>query len=483
MQSTEDLVGGTEVISDEFLDQYKNVKNAFIDYARFEDTDVDRRVEAKRRFIENIDYVPVYVYPKLVAFKDEASVVEKKTNIYEAVLEIEVARSAAEAVGDTARVAELLLYRSYHDLRLRKMELVSAAASLHDSRTSSSQEVARTTYAQLNAEVYGEIDQGLYESVLADYAHVVDDFTPENEIAERIASELKVALNHVDRKGLREETLMNDEAMAALHAKVLERYEPVLAVVPNTGSDVYYDAEQSAEIMTNALHAGGLGELGWICKVDKDKANPSTHGVNRTISLPTSTRRNADELRRLIIHEQEVHARRSENGRASGSKILHSGTADYTDVEEGLGVVLECAVMGNLSNPSFDRAKERYLTAGLIEGLDGSAPRDAREVYEMVWRFIAIADSEGGVVDEELVVKAKNKAMGHIDNAFRSTDFWMKGVHYAKLKVYYEGLVKNAKYFNDNTHDLDKALDRIMIGKINHTDEVEMALVEKIVKP
>lgn len=482
MQSTEGTVNEAQVVSDEAIDAYKNVKNAFIDYARFEDTDADRRAEAKRRFIEDIDYVPVYTYPKLDTFNDDAGVAEKKTNIYEAVLEIEVARSAAEAVGDDARAAELLLYRMFHDLRLRKMELVAAAASLHNAHTSSAQETARSAYALLNAEVYGEIDRELYGSVLTDYINKTDSFTPSNEMSEKIAKELRQAINHIDRRDLHEESLLDDVDMKMLHNVVLERYEPILSVVPDTDTDVYYDAEQCAEIMNEALRAGDLAKLGWVCVVDKDKSNPSTHGVNRTISLPSTTRRTADELRRLIIHEQEVHARRSENGKASGSSILSSGTADYTDVEEGLGVILECAVMGNVSNPSFDRAKERYLAAGLIEGLDGSPPRDAREVYEILWRFIAVMDSEHGSIDEDLVTKAKNKSMAHIDNAFRSTNFWMKGVHYAKLKVYYEGLVKNAQYFKDNTHDLNRAFDRVTVGKVNHTDEDEMALVERILQ-
>jgi hypothetical protein len=482
MQNINEFTEQPVVPSEEDLETYKKVKNSFIDYVRFEDTDSERRSEAKRRFMDDIDYVPVYAYPRLDALKDEADLVTKKTNVYNAVLEIEVARSAAELVGDDVRAAELMLYRSFHDLRLRKIELVQGAQMLHNAQTSVSQEVARSAYANLNAEVYGEMNQDLYTSVLSDFVHKADTFLPQDAIARRVVEGLKRPLAHIHRSELKGEVLLSDETMDTIHNTTLKRYANVLSAVPDSEDDVYYDAEQCVEIINKALQLGNLAGVGWKCVIQKSRTNPSTNGETRAINLPSTTRRNAAELRRLIVHEQEVHARRAENGRSSGSAILQSGTADYADVEEGLGVILECAVAGNLANPSFDRAKERYMVAGLIEGRDGSKPRDAREVYELMWRLIAVSDSKDGTMSAEAVLGAKNKAMSHIDNAFRSTDFWQKGVYYTKLKVYYEGLVKNVQYLKENASDIEGALERAMVGKVNHTDENEMLLVGTVIR-
>jgi hypothetical protein len=175
-----------------------------------------------------------------------------------------------------------------------------------------------------------------------------------------------------------------------------------------------------------------------------------------------------------------VHAQRSQNGYYSGLKILKNGTADYADIEEGLGVLLECIVSGSLENPAFHRARDRYITAGLALGMDSGKPRDARYTYEILWRIIASRKSTDGVISEEIIAQSKDEAYDHIENAFRGTNFAMPGMIYSKLKVYREGLIKNVQYFKDSIDDIDGALDKAMIGKFNHTDPHELELVKHI---
>lgn len=57
----------------------------------------------------------------------------------------------------------------------------------------------------------------------------------------------------------------------------------------------------------------------------------------------------------------------------------------------------------------------------------------------------------------------------------------MPGVIYSKLKVYYEGLVKNVRFLSSRTDDLESAFADIMIGKYNHTDSQEMKLVKSLI--
>lgn len=469
--------------TDDEIEGYKKTKSTFSDYVRFEDVDSISRSESRQRFVDGIDYVPQYNYPKLRFFKDDQLTIDKKGTVQQAIMELEVARKAAEMVGDEARAAELELHASFHDVRLKKIMLVEAAQHLHDAGTSSVQEVARATFMKMNQEVYGEMHADWYLSMIGQEQAKLDEFVPRDENAAHISEQLKITYEKMGSFETTSEQLLTAEELEHLQRVVLERYGAILSAIPDTEDDIYYDAQECAQIINDTLLVGGLADKGWKCQVDSAKSNPATNGAKKLISLPTSTRRNASELRRLVVHEQEVHARRAQNGKDADSSLLASGTADYADVEEGLGVMLECAVEGNLSNPSFKRARERYITAGLALGIDGGEPRDARGVYEVLWRMIAVESSTDGTIPEDLVQEAQSRAFAHVENAFRGTGFWMRGAIYTKLKVYYEGLVANASYIRENIGDLNAALDVAMVGKINHTDAREVELTKQLIKP
>jgi len=471
-----------ESLGEEQLDAYKAVKSDYSDFGKFEDPNSVERAESKRRFIEDLDYVPQYNYPILTKLRDNEETTRKKTNVYNSIMELEVARRAADIIGDTSKAAELKLYRAFHDIRLQKIMLAEAAHYLHNSTTSSNQETARESFKQLNQEVYGEMNREWFLGMLSTEYTKAKKFEPVDALGAEISGDIVGMLKSFDQSEAREPLLLSEAEMKKLHDFVLERYEHVLSVVPDTDDNVYYNATQCAEIINNSLMAGGLAEQGWTCAINPSKTNPVTNRSKKAIYLPSATRRNASELRRLIIHEQEVHARRAQNGEDKDSVLLSSGTADYADVEEGGGVMLECAVSGDLANPSFNRARERYITAGLALGTDNGMPRDAREVYEPLWRMIALDLSTDGSITEDIVKNAKEKAYAHIENAFRGTDFWMKGVIYTKLKVYYEGLVKNARFFADNIENLDGAFNDVMIGKYNHTDSDEVQQVKEMIR-
>ena len=463
-----------EIKTDQEVAAYKKTKSEFVDYTRFEVDSAQREVE-REAFIDNLEYTPNYAYPKLDFLIDDVDIQKKKSNIYEAVMELEAAKNNPDA-----NVAELELFAGFHEMRLKKIMLVEAARNLCNPISMSAQEVNRQSFAELNEALYGEFDTRTYLGMIATEQQRASGFIPKSEIAEKIKIDLVRSLGRVDVGEEQEKALLDEFTIQKLHTYVLERYKDVLGVVPNTSDDVYYDVTQCAEIINKALEAGGLAQLGWTAIENPAKSNPTTKQSDCTINLPSNTRRNASELRRLIIHEQEVHARRAQSGKESGLAPIKAGTADYADIEEGFGVILECAVDGSLDNPSFDRARNRYITAGLALGVDGR-PRDSREVYEILWRDIAIQESEDGEISEADVKSAKNKAYTHIENAYRGTQFWMKGVIYTKLKVYYEGFAKNVKYFEQNIDTLDKAFEDALIGKYNHTNPNEKDLVKSAI--
>lgn len=462
--------------SSQEIENYEKTKSSFVDYARFEGNS-EYRESQKQAFINDEEYTPTYDYDKLDHLIDDKTLRDKKSSIYEAVLELDAAKNAPDA-----DPAELELYRSFLEFRLKKIMLVEAARNLHTAGTSSAMETAREAFMQMNEETYGEFDISLFNGMMSTELAKTNDFEPKNKTAEFIQSELLELTRGSSIEGTPEKLLLSPEEMKAVHDTLVERYSTILEVVPETDESVYYNADECAAIMNLALDAGGLAQEGWKVVVNPAKLNPATKAEDKLISLPKNTHRNAQELRRLILHEQEVHARRGHNGRLTQFGPLEEGTADYADVEEGLGVLFESALEGNFDNPSFNRARDRYITAGLAMGVNGEGSRDARQVYDVLWRMFAIRNAQNGVVSDDIILEAKNAAYGHVENAFRSTPFWRQGVIYTKLKVYYEGLQKNARYFKDHIDDINSAIDNAMLGKYNHTDSHEYDLIAASLK-
>ena len=296
----------------EEISGYENTKSDFSDFPRFEGKKARRQYE-KIAFINNIEYTPSFDYPKLDSLIDDENLVNKKHQIYEAVLELE----AAKANGNLSE-AELELYASFHENRLKKIMLVEAARNLTLPVSSGDMELNRKTFAELNEAVYGEFDADCYLGMINSEKTKLSNFEPNSQIAYNVSVWLDNELGRIDTKNKVEERLLDDSDLKKLHEVVIDRYKNIFDVVPNTADDVYYDADECVQIMNHALEAGGLAQSGWLVEKNSEKLIPST--AKHKISLPYSTRRNASELRRLIIHEQEVHARRSQNSSQSVSR-------------------------------------------------------------------------------------------------------------------------------------------------------------------
>lgn len=450
----------------------------FNDFQHFE-SNVDERAAAQQAFIDGRTYGVDIRYPSLDFLYDEIkgdgdTVQEKKQRLYQALYDLNES-------GTLGHVSEPIreLWKGFHLNRLKKIMLVEAARRVLYPGTSADEEVAREEYMFFNGEVFGEMDQPMFEGIMHTEQERVRTFSPKDDRAAAIKRNLEGYFNLHAFEAV-EQPLMDPEALARLGGVLNERYGDVLGAVPDTPDDHYYDAEECADIMRQALEAGDLGQRGWTAEINSKKSGVAVNVDKKKIFLPGNTRRNAAELRRLIVHEQEVHARRGQNGEDTGVPILKNGTADYADIEEGLGVLFECAIAGSVDNASYHRARDRYIVAGLALGTDGE-PKDGRIVFELTWRLLAVRNSKDGAVSEEDETKAKKQALVHVENAFRSTHYDKPGIIYSKLKIYLEGLKKNADYFAGQV-DLNGAIDGAMMGKYDHTSHQETALVKTIVE-
>ena len=482
----------------EQLQSYADVYGHTVDYSYWED-DATARARAKADFKNAKTYAPDFRFPKInnplvypildynldpasASYAEDGTPIydsllaAKKSLVVESVYELEANRTMG--VWSEARCA---FYADFQEAQLKKILLIESAGRLNDiSLTSQEHITARQEFMALNEEVFGEYDIETFSGMMNTEISRLHDFAPSDQASAEVKSYLLSTI-HTDKFPEPEKDLIEQELLDDIKAAVSQRYADTLGAVPDSDDSVIYNAEQCKEIMNNALMATDLYDNGWRVEVNPKKSAPATNAVLKRIYLPSATQRTADEIKRLIVHEQEVHARRGHNGDESGEEPLARGTAAYADVEEGLGVILECALAGSVDNPAYHRARDRYIVAGLALGADGQ-PRDARQTYEIVWRMLAVRMTQNGIITEEISEKAKAQAITHIENAFRATNGTMPGVIYTKLKVYYEGLAKNVAYFKKYDGTINEALDAAMVGKCDHTDESEMANISKLIQ-
>jgi hypothetical protein len=97
----------------------------------------------------------------------------------------------------------------------------------------------------------------------------------------------------------------------------------------------------------------------------------------------------------------------------------------YYDSEEGLGKVMEQALVGKFGEAGVDH----YITAGASH----FDHKDFRELFEMKWRLGVLgALAEGDELSDEAVNKAKNTAYSQTMRSLRGTDElpWFKDLSY-----------------------------------------------------
>lgn len=466
-------------MSEQIVNRFKDTESSFLDYKRFQEP-TDARDKAKAAFVAGQTWAPEFAYPKIERLNDTFDAEDKESkndsdrSIARKKKKIQLAVFALDRV--SGGNPEAALYADYHDVRLKRIMLNEASQRMLTAGSEESRWVAAEEFGQIGRELYGDMDEELFRGLLGSERRRVTVFEPKNENADLIKNDLLnfFASSDIELGGSFE--IISPDTLSRLKETISEKYADVLGVFPNTDETFFYDATESTALINKALEAAGLAQHGWKCLIDKKKQTPATAGNFQKISLPPNLSRTASQLKRLTLHEQEVHARRSFNGKNAGLKVLQNGTAEYADVEEGLGVLFEAAISGTFEGPATSRAEERYITAGLAQGLFGPA-RDARQTHEILWRLLAVKSSADGLIDDAAVLAAKKASVVHIENAFRGTPTTMPGVIYPKLKVYYEGLVKNCRLFEEYDGDFNQLIDEIMVGKYDHTNPREKELV------
>jgi Domain of unknown function (DUF1704) len=438
-----------------------------VDYVHFEGKH-ENRAKEREQFITGIKYTPEFDYPNLFNLE--------KLEKIEALIHraLNVLNDNIDAISwDMAE-----LYLATLIVNLKKIQLVKSAAEMNAAEIDSPwRQSAIEKFEELNRELYGDVNEKLFFGIMNTELTMIKNFKPQTVFARAIKTYLEDALRYMPNKS-HEEHIVGLDIVGVYKPLIFETYKNILQVVPN-GSN--FNATETAKIINDALNTGGLSKYGWKAVVDSKKTAPSTNGTKKRIYIPSDTHRTTDQLRGLILHEQEVHARRFQNGESfSALPLLSIGTAEYLPVEEGLGTIMALIASPKDTSP-LERARERYIHMGLALGLDGHR-RDARQVFEITWRLFALRTHQGGYILKKSETSSKHNVYPHIENIYRGTDCFTPGIVYRKAKLYYEGLLKNTHHLQKINGD-KAAFVQMFLGKYNHTSSLETKRVMHIINP
>jgi hypothetical protein len=257
--------------------------------------------------------------------------------------------------------------------------------------------------------------------------------------------------------------LLNDEWLRDAFLPVFERKaSQVRAIFGDSNEEI--TSEEAADRYSKAFLALGYPECHGIASTEV-----RTFAARETdIFVPNQKlelRRKWLQVWRMFWHEGFIHAMTCANGRRTNLKLLGAGTAHYEKTQEGLAMLFEAAAEGTFYGDGVCRAKERYLTAGIADGLLGSK-KSVREVFDAL---IAETDSKPAAL------------YSHIENAYRAIIVPERpDIYYNKLIIYYDSLLNVVKWFRDQDN-LDEALNMAMVGKYDFTEPVERENVAKII--
>jgi len=393
--------------------------------------------EDKARLISGDEFNPQFSYPKL--FEIDTTEIQKRKD--------EIA-SNMSAIDDLEKSG----YTPSVTDELDKQKIVSGAqnlmflelAQILHSPECTDQEAANR-YMQLNTEVYGPMNEDLYQGLINYIRTEITKLPTNNPNARQITDELIEMLPGAN----------GDGGIVALPSDVFEKYQAAYTVIFRPWlekiipkKEGMYDATEIAEVFRNALESMGFDSLGWKVVVSEDATSIKISMEDKEITIPADRQPlEYTELCARVVHEIG-HVTRGWNGSFISRSAEH-GLPEYLDAEEGLMAYGEQFIEGKQTgNVTY---MERYVGAGMMTGTLDGAKKDFKDTYAAMWRTRVILENldklqNGEDLTEDLIEEAKETSLMNARRLFRGGNGAMPGIGWIKDKVYYEGMAKLTDY-------------------------------------
>lgn len=402
--------------------------------------------EQKRQFLSGEIVNPDHHYEKLNAIDFEV----KRQKIIEIGEQLFTHQDTQEKY--------LGVYQQFIQNYLNKTNFMELATKVKSAESDEERDTAKSEYMKLNIELFGEPDEGTYRSLIGEKIVKIQD-KELSDSGKKIRDELfeLVDLTTTEKT---ERFKPAQETIDWLHDIVDSEdslYGAMLEHVPE--QEVFSDIEIKAvfdAIINNEfnLELGSEPEVNaklWKVVIE-DAQSINVKAAEKKIVIPSGRELNHEQMRGLVVHEIGVHYLRSVMGEQTDLAPLEWGLSDYYDTEEGLGSVMEQALLGKYREAGADY----YISAGLAQH-DG---KDFRSIFETKWR-IGVLTSNSDPTEED-ITKAKDTAYKSTMRIMRGTDElpWFKDLSY------YNGAAEVWKHLESIRGD-DTEFMLVLLGKAN----------------
>jgi hypothetical protein len=274
------------------------------------------------------------------------------------------------------------------------------------------------------------------------------------------------------------------EAIHEYGEAMLTKYKPLFDLVDEAGK-TEFTASDLQELFGTALEwlkENDDTDWGEWTVVDTDGTSLSVDASNRKIKI--ASRREsatAQDTRGLIAHELLVHALRGKNGYKTGDKKLATGLAGYLDAEEGLGILAEEAVNGELPEKAYDRYIDIALALGSVDGVQ----RTRKEVFDISFARQLVRGQVKGTVNKADIPSLERRVWGHVDRIYRGgrgDNVGTRQAIFTKDIAYYVGYKQMAEYISEQLasgKDANEVFEYLSQAKIDPTNRQH---VERLAK-
>lgn len=184
----------------------------------------------------------------------------------------------------------------------------------------------------------------------------------------------------------------------------------------------------------------------------------------------------SQQLKALFSHEVLVHGLRGVNGRKI-SKKLGTGLPGYLDAEEGLGVFVEYAISGKVSEKNVDRYVDIAYALGQINGKEHTR----QELLDYAMQRAIYRNSQSEI--KKSMEDIEKEVYAHVNRIYRGS---LGNEHvgvYTKDISYHKGFIDMGRYVKDQIDEgktIEEVFTFLSSGKFDPTNPQHLAYIDEI---
>ncbi|RWZ78241.1 MAG: DUF1704 domain-containing protein [Candidatus Microsaccharimonas sossegonensis] len=355
------------------------------------------------------------------------------------------------------------VYSQFIQNYLNKTNFMELASKVKSAGTDDEIKAAKSEFMKLNLELYGKPDQATYQSLIGEKIDLIKSKNL-TEVALKIRDELIELVGDRDSR-VEERFKPSQETIDWVHDIADSEnslYGSMLEHVPDQAS--FNDEEIKSifeeiivkEFELQLAKSEDNNSILWQVVIE-DAQSINVKAAEKKIIVPKDKELSLKEMRGRVVHEIGVHFLRSVMGEQANLEPLKLGLSEYYDTEEGLGALMEQAIVSKYREAGADH----YITAGLAYYDD----KDFRDIFEIKWRLHVLGTSKGDITEEN-ITKSKGIAYGSTMRIMRGTDAlpWFKDLSY------YNGVAEVWKYLEEIKGD-DTEFMLVLLGKANSANK------------